>query len=88
MREDIMSTENFDVESTIKFTQQNVEKEWKRKDFKEFSYITVNPPTWAHWVTWIVTIAITAALCYWAVVNDFITDKKNAFKTKYKYGNW
>jgi len=59
MREDIMNQKTFNPDSIANVTWRNVEKEWKRKDFKEFSYITVDPPGWAKWVTWIVTILIT-----------------------------
>ena len=44
---------------------------YERKDFKEFDYVTVEPPTWAIIVTFILTIAITFGLCYWAVVNEY-----------------
>jgi hypothetical protein len=48
----------------------NVDREFKRKDFEEFDYISVDPPTWAKWVTFFVTLIITVWICYWAVVND------------------
>ena len=54
--------------------------DFKRKDFKEFSYITVDPPTWAVWVTFIITILLTIGLCYWAIVNDYVTDETDPVK--------
>lgn len=87
MREDIMQSRVFNVDSIVHATKTNVEMEWKRKDFKEFSYITVDPPTWAHWVTWIMTILISFGLCYWAVVNDYVADSENSLKT-IRTRNW
>lgn len=70
MREDIMNLKAFDIDGIATITLSNVEKEWKRKDFKEFSYVTVDPPGWSMWVTFIITLIITGLLCYWAVVNE------------------
>ncbi len=70
VREMIMAHKVFDPDSIARSVWSQVDKEFKRKDFKEFSYITVEPPTWSKWVTFIVTILITFGLCYWAIVND------------------
>lgn len=70
VREDIMINPTFDASKLSKAVWYNVDKEFKRKDFKEFDYISVDPPTWAKWVTFFVTLLITALICYWAVVND------------------
>jgi hypothetical protein len=89
IREDIMKHSNyFRVDDIATATWKNVEKEWKRKDFAEFSYITIEPPGWAKWVTWIVTILITGGLCYWAVVNDYVSDPDDPIKTITRWRRW
>ena len=70
VREAILNTGEFNPDRVSKSIMNYVDLEFKRKDFKEFSYITVEPPTWSKWVTFIVTILITFGLCYWAIVND------------------
>ncbi len=70
VREAILSKEDFDPNEVSRSIMKYVDLEFRRKDFQEFSYITVEPPTWAKWVTFIVTILITFGLCYWAIVND------------------
>ena len=70
IRESIMTIKNFNVDSIVSITSENVIKQFKRKDFKEFSYITVDPPEWAKWVTFFITSIITGFICYWAVTND------------------
>jgi len=70
IREDIMRNKAFDASKLANSVWYNVDSEFKRKDFSEFSYISVDPPTWAKWVTFFVTLALTIWICYWAVVND------------------
>lgn len=70
IREDLMKNPRFNVDIIAKSIKNNVEKSYIRRDFKEFSYITVDPPNWAIWVTFFVTLAITVGICYWAIYND------------------
>ena len=90
MREELMNNKTFDINFIANTTQILVEKEWKRKDFSEFSYVSVEPPLWAKWVIWFLTIAATVGACYWAITNEYITDPNNATKTITTYGkqNW
>ena len=88
IREGIMSKPGFDIDNISSVTWKYVEQEWKRKDFKEFSYVTVDPPGWAKWVTWIFTILITGGLCYWAVVNDYVSDPNDPIKTITRWKRW
>jgi len=81
VREDLMKDTTFNVDSIATATWKDVEKDFKRRDFKEFSYVTVEPPLWGKWVTWIITIILTFGLCYWAVTNEYDADPNNAFKT-------
>jgi hypothetical protein len=70
VREDIMNIKVFDIDKIANSVWANVDKEYKRKDFEEFSYVSVDTPTWAKWVTFIVTLLITSFICYWAIDND------------------
>ena len=70
LREDLMQQGNFSFTGIQGVLEKNMSK-YERKDFKEFDYVTVEPPTWAIIVTFILTIAITFGLCYWAVVNEY-----------------
>ena len=73
LREDIMGQDYFSFDVVKNALDKNM-NDFERKDFEEFSYITVDPPDWAVWVTFIITILISFGLCYWAVVNDFVTE--------------
>lgn len=81
IREDIMKLRRFDSDSVIEITHRNVLSSWKRKDFKEFNYLSVDIPGWAKLVTWIVTLLITVGLCWWAIANHYEADPKDPLKT-------
>jgi hypothetical protein len=66
----IMGHKKFKPDYIAESVWTNVEREYKRKDFKEFSYVTVEPPTWAKWTTFFITLIITALVCWWAIVNE------------------
>jgi hypothetical protein len=90
VREDIMKHPSFDATKLSKAVWYNVNREFKRKNFEEFSYISVDPPTWSKWVTFFITLGITIWICYWAVVNDIDSEDdplKNMFNKNdgYKY---
>lgn len=70
IREDIMQQKQFSFTGIQSVLDKNMPK-YERKDFQEFDYVTVEPPTWAIIVTFILTIGITFGLCYWAITNEY-----------------
>lgn len=62
--------EAFDLSTGVEYIAQQVREHWKRKNFDEFSYLSVDTPTWAIILVWILTIGSTVGVCYFAVVND------------------
>jgi hypothetical protein len=48
-----------------------LEAKWKRQSFKKFSYITVDPPTWAVVLTFIFTGLLCGGLGWWCATNEF-----------------
>ena len=80
IREDLMHSNVFS-QSKIYSILSNDLQQFERKHFKEFSYITVDPPSWAIIITFVLTIAITFFICRWAVVNQYSADKYKPWKT-------
>ena len=80
LRENIMNTKKFSGNSIYEVLKRDLEG-FQRKHFKEFNYVTVDPPTWATITTFIITIIITVLICYWAVVNEFEADRFKPWKT-------
>lgn len=74
LREDLIKTGKFSGKAFSQVIRKDMER-FERKEFKEFSYITVDPPFWAIVTTFIITIIITVACCWWAVVNETETNK-------------
>jgi hypothetical protein len=70
VREEIMNIGFFNPEAICRVVEKSVVGYYKRKDFKEFSYLTVEPPEWAKWVTAIVTALITFLISRWATINQ------------------
>jgi hypothetical protein len=88
VREGIMKNPDFNVDQIAKTVWSTVDKEYVRRDFEEFSYVTVEPPTWAIWVTFFITLAITIGICYWAVVNDIDGGNDPIFGKTNRYGGY
>lgn len=70
IREEIMDIGFFNPASICRVVEKSVVDHYVRKDFKEFSYLTVDPPEWAKWVTAIVTLLITFFISMWATINE------------------
>jgi hypothetical protein len=48
-----------------------VETSWQRKHFKDFNYLTVEPPFWAIMTTFFLTLAVNIGISFWIVLSDF-----------------
>jgi hypothetical protein len=57
-----------------------IEKDWERKHFRDFNYLTVEPPNWCIWTTYITTILSNILISVWVVNNKF-----NPFKIRGRY---
>jgi hypothetical protein len=57
--------------SVVDWLQTATQRDWVRKEFKDFSYITVEPPGWAIALSFFLTFIVTAGCCWWVVKNQF-----------------
>lgn len=77
--------------SIIKITEwlkEQIPSQWKKKDFKkDFGYLSIETPTWAIILTFILTIAINISVSIFILVNEFEEEEKNNAKNKsnFKY---
>jgi len=62
---------NLNLQAVVDYTRQQAEKDFVRRDFKEFNYLTVEPPTWAVVLTYILTVLVNIGVCWWAIRNEF-----------------
>lgn len=61
---------SLNLSSIVDFMATKVSDSFKRRDFKEFSYLTVEPPLWAVILTYLLTIGINFGLSYWIINNE------------------
>lgn len=74
IRQGINDQKYFHQEGIAKTIWNEVDSKFKRRHFEEFSYISVDPPTWSKWVTFFITLIITASISYWSITNDIDAD--------------
>lgn len=67
----IMEQKTLDLIALANWLKPEIENKWERKHFREFSYLTVEPPTWAIVVTFILTLLVTVGIGFWSIVNSF-----------------
>lgn len=70
MRNLIMKQKKLDLMVVSKAMVDDIEKNFKRKEFEDFSYLTVDPPFWAVIMTYLLTLLITIGLSIWSVRNN------------------
>lgn len=70
IRDFVLSQDKLDLCSIADFCEKELQEKFVRKDFKDFSYLTVDPPVWA--IIWchIITFIISLGTMIWAIRND------------------
>jgi len=59
-----------DMLDIANFTKNQVNKHWERLEFKQFDYLTVNPPIWAIVLAYIFTLIICILLSIYVIKNN------------------
>lgn len=70
LREDISQQGNVDMRKIVNTTIALVEKDFKRKSFKEFEYIKLDPPLWAVLIAFFINIFVNIAVAYVVINNE------------------
>lgn len=65
----VMGQKTLDLVAVANWLGENVKDKWVRKNFADFAYLTVEPPEWAVWTTYIVTLLLCVGLALWATLN-------------------
>lgn len=71
---------NFDLPSIVDTMAIHVQRDFKRKEFKDFKYINVEPTPLATFISFIVTLILTIGLAIFSVKNDIDMDGNANFK--------
>lgn len=67
----LMNQASLDLVQFATWLKPQIQINWHRQHFKEFSYISVDPPTWVCVIIWITTILGCIFYSYWCVTNDY-----------------
>jgi hypothetical protein len=75
VRNYITSQEKLDLSKSVDVVGEKVKDGFVRKHFKDFDYLTVEPPFWTVVLTFFLTIAVNVGLSVWIVKNEFEDDE-------------
>lgn len=53
----------------VDWIQPQIRENWHRKHFREFNYLSVEPPLWALITSYLVTLLLTGGFAVWSVMN-------------------
>lgn len=67
----VENTANFSFSTFIDWLIPNIKEKFKRKNFDEFKYISIDPPLWAHILVFILTILSTSIIGYIVINNEY-----------------
>ena len=70
IRDFIEEQDDLQLVKTVDFIADQVDRRFTRKSFKEFDYLTIELPMWAHIINVVLNVLVTVAVCAWAVLND------------------
>jgi hypothetical protein len=65
-----LSGKPLDLVEVVGWIGPNVQQNWQRKDWSQFDYISVEPPTWTIVLTFCLTLALNIGLSWWLIVNE------------------
>lgn len=68
------AVQNRDPLRVVDFMAEELQSGFVRKQFAEFSYLTVEPPLWAIILTYLITLAVNIGLSWFIIVNGFHDD--------------
>ncbi len=79
-REKVLEQEGkpVDLVALMPWLSENIEKRFVRRQFAEFSYLTVEPPLWMVLLTFFLTLAVNVGLSYWIITNEFDNEQADA----------
>jgi hypothetical protein len=65
-----------DLSGYVAWLGPKVETIWKRKQFEDFDYLSIRPPTWSVVLTYVIVVLVTGGISWWAVANDHHDDPR------------
>lgn len=81
-RQFVMGQDKLNLQSLSYYLQEQVDNQFVRLDFRQFDYLTVEPPVWAVVLTYVLVIIVNILVSWWAATNEFsdFTSRFNKFR--------
>jgi hypothetical protein len=67
----VQNQSKLDLSALADYLQVKIDAGFQRRDFKEFDYLTVEPPLWTVLLTYFLTIVANVLVSWWVVNNEF-----------------
>ena len=69
--------DKLNLNSLADYLFENIPKNWKRKHFSDFDYLTIETPTWAIITTYILVFLASIGINIWSIKNEFSNDEND-----------
>jgi len=79
----VKGMEKLNLSSLSDFLYTEMDKNFQRKHFKDFSYLTVEPKNWQIILTFVLTVILNFCLSFWIIRNEF--DEETRKRSNYRY---
>jgi len=71
----VQSQKKLNLTALAVYLEPQIDKQFVRRGFREFDYLTVEPPGWAVFLTYLLTIISNLLLSRWIIRNEYEDDK-------------
>lgn len=71
VRSFVQAQKELDLVAVAEYLQPQIKSDFVRRDFKDFDYLTVEPPLWAVILAYVITLIANAALSFWIITNKY-----------------
>lgn len=78
----IEEQEKLDLSAIVNFLYGEVEKDWVRKDFDDFTYLSVEPETHHIIIAFIITLIINGLVSWYVIANDVTEGGRNSYRRR------
>ena len=70
----VQNQKKLDLGALAGFMGKEVDRQFQRRDFAEFDYLTIEPPTWTVVLTYFLTICLNLGISLWIIRNEYEDD--------------
>ena len=67
----VLSQKKLNLDALGTWLYPEIDSKWKRTSFKEFEYLSIDPPQWAITWTWIISLLLCVGTYVWIIKNEF-----------------